>query len=274
MAQTPQPAARTRPAAATSPSRPALAVKYSVLRVFGLALITFSLYFIYWFYVARKQAFEELGEDGSAGLHTFVAIIPIVNLIVYYLLVRDISRLQAKAGLPQYSPVLYFIGFLLPLVGYVVYGLVISKLNEYWDKSSGARATDAPVTGGQIAIIVVGLLLGTFYLIAIVAAVVSGAKETSDKAKDPVYRQQIEQDARGAVDAPPRKDNSASSDEVYAKIQNGMTKEEVEAIAGKAGRCSQSETSRLGITELCSFGKSSDISVVIQKGVVTSKSKF
>jgi len=64
----------------------------------------------------------------------------------------------------------------------------------------------------------------------------------------------------------------------YAKIDNGMTKAEVEAATGKQSEnCTESEMETLGKTETCTYGNAfidkASIIVTYQQDVVTSKTK-
>lgn len=150
-----------------------LAVKRSVIRVFGFGILSLGLYSLYWFYVTRKAVTAELGSGDNAGLQTIGLIVPILNFFITYWLFRDINKLRVKQNLPG-IPVGAYLGTLIasavlgwiPLIGMiiaigalVVYGLVVSKLNEYWDRKTNGQATDAKVTGGEIAVVLVGLVL-------------------------------------------------------------------------------------------------------------------
>lgn len=64
----------------------------------------------------------------------------------------------------------------------------------------------------------------------------------------------------------------------YVKINNGMTKAEVEAATGKQSEsCTESEMETLGKTETCTYGNAfidkASIIVTYQQDVVTSKTK-
>lgn len=64
----------------------------------------------------------------------------------------------------------------------------------------------------------------------------------------------------------------------YAKVQNGMTKDQVVALADKdPGSCTESEMQGLGKYEYCSwygsFGDNAFASVTFKDGLVQSKSK-
>jgi hypothetical protein len=64
----------------------------------------------------------------------------------------------------------------------------------------------------------------------------------------------------------------------YSKVQNGMTKDEVVALADKnAGNCTESETQGFGKYEICNwygnFGDNAFATVTFKDGKVDSKSK-
>lgn len=63
-----------------------------------------------------------------------------------------------------------------------------------------------------------------------------------------------------------------SSDEVYAAVQPGMTKEQVEAVAGRPpDRCSESQIAGFGESSICSWGT---VTVTFSDGKVNLKSKL
>lgn len=155
------------------------AVKRGVGRVLGFSVLSFGLYGFYWFYVTREQMTREVGGDDNAGLQTAGLLVPILNIFIIYWLWRDINIARTRVGLDEFSIPVYLVLSLLGLSP-IFYCLVVSKLNEYWDRRTNGQATDAPVTGGEKAVVAVGLVLLVLYivfilLIIILAAATSGA---------------------------------------------------------------------------------------------------
>lgn len=187
------------------------AVKRSVLRVIGLNLITSGLYGLYWFYVTRQRVDSELGEErwikqspaaqlfgpmalAAAGVPLSLILIGIpiliaavvLGVLVGYGLYRDISVLHKKQGLGGF-PAIWFIlapvilgvipilNFAAGLVGLVLFGIVVSKLNEYWDKKTAGQATEAGYGSGEITVIVVGVLLWVLFAVLAVLGVFTAA---------------------------------------------------------------------------------------------------
>lgn len=179
-----------------------LAVKRSVLRVIGFGIISLGIYGFYWFFVTRKQVTEEVGGKDQVGLQTVGLIVPILNIFILYWLFRDIDKLHRQAGLSGFPAlplavtplVISIITRIIPklsiigLANLVVYGFVVSKLNEYWDKKTDGKAENAPVTGSEIAVVVGGLVLMILLILAIGAVLLaaigiandSGLKELKD----------------------------------------------------------------------------------------------
>lgn len=168
-----------------------LAVKRSVLRVLVFAILSGGLYSFYWFYVTRKRATEELGTNDQVGLQTLGLIVPILNFFIIYWLFRDIDKLQKNAGLAGFpalwfvvGPIILsfipFVNFIAGIVWLVIYGLVISKYNEYWDKKSNGQATDAKVTTNEVLVVVGGIVIQVLFWILIGAAMIFGASKAND----------------------------------------------------------------------------------------------
>ena len=83
-----------------------------------------------------------------------------------------------------------------------------------------------------------------------------------------------------STEAPAKEEPKAEKWDVeanYAKINNGMTKADVEtAIAKESDNCSESATEYIGKTEMCTYGSFGDngmITVHYTNDVVSSKSK-
>ena len=183
-----------------------LAIKRHWLRVVVLSVVSMGLYQAYWFYVTRRQLDAELGEErslkttpvlvqtlGPAVL--FIISIPLVLLLigifgmiaaviwgvaVWWYLIYDLNRLRERHKLDVQSPWLYVFGYaaasMISPAQLAVLGYLAHQLNEYWDVTTKGKATDAPYTGGEIAVSVVGLvLLVLVFILMILAAIFTEA---------------------------------------------------------------------------------------------------
>lgn len=186
------------------------AVKRSVVRVIVLTILSGGLYGLYWFYVTRQQLFKELGQEDQATLHTLGLFVPLLNIYLIYLLWRDINEVRVKAGLEGFEVILYLLlAIFVPVVNVIIYAVVISKYNEYWDKKSNGQATDAKVTGNEIIVTVAGLIVTVLFYIFIIGAALFGAKKVNDISKD--YQKQVEQTTQ---------DYQKAADEAKKNAQN------------------------------------------------------
>ena len=157
------------------------ALKRGYGRVIGFTILSFGIYTLYWFYVTREQMNRELWSPDNSALQTLGLIVPVLNFFIHYWLWRDIDRARRQVGLEPFDAQLYtwlFVGVsLLTGFGWVIYIILLGKLNEYWDVRTGGQATDAPLSGGEIAVAAVGALLWllviagiVFLIVAIIAA--------------------------------------------------------------------------------------------------------
>lgn len=176
---------------ATTNAKGNLAVKRSVARVIVLYILTLGLYGLYWFYVSREQVTKELGTNDSAGWQTVGLIVPILNFFIYYWLLRDIDVLQRKARLDGFSAGGYLsiiiaasllswipiFGWALAIGAVVIMGLVVAKLNEYWDTKTNGKATEAPIAGGEVAVIAIGVAFWAAMILLVTLGAFSGSAE-------------------------------------------------------------------------------------------------
>ena len=158
-----------------------MAVRRSYLRVVGFSATSLGVYTIYWFYVTRKQLTKELGTSDQVGLQTLGLFVPILNFFITYWLWRDIDLLRQRVGLERFDVGKYMaanvVGAFFGLQ-FVVYLLVLEKLNHYYDRSRGGRAPDAPITSAEIAVAVVpGVVFALLFVLIIVVTILSATAD-------------------------------------------------------------------------------------------------
>lgn len=162
-------------AAPTAGAGQAYPVKWPMGRVIAFSIISLGFYSFYWFYVTRKQVTQQVGGNDSVGLQTLGLIVPILNFVITYWLWRDIAELRGRVGLSEMNVTLYMVLFVIgaifftPLVP-IVYILVLQGLNEYWDASTNGTAVKKPVTSGEIAVTLAGLVVVALIIVAVVAS--------------------------------------------------------------------------------------------------------
>jgi hypothetical protein len=161
------------PAAATTEADPYHGQKFPMGRAWIFTILSFGLWGFYWFYSTRKQIDQELGgQRDDALLHTLGLLVPILNFFVIYWLWRDISLVCERAGVGGFSAGGYLAGLILlsfvALGAPIMYTLVLSKLNEYWDRRAGGVAVERPVQTIEKVLVAVGIALFLLYVIFII----------------------------------------------------------------------------------------------------------
>lgn len=162
-------AAQVAPASPSPPPH-GYPIKRSVARVLGFSVLSFGLYTFYWFHVTREELKHELRSDDNAALQTAGLLVPILNYVITYWLWRDINAARRWLGLPEFSIPLYLVLSILGLAP-IFYSLVVTKLNEYWDRRTGGHAVDAPITTAEKVVVVVGALIWVLYVLLIVLVI-------------------------------------------------------------------------------------------------------
>jgi hypothetical protein len=109
------------------------------LRIFYF-IISLGVYGLYWYY----QAFEDMKRHKGVGLGGVVglvlAVIPLVNIAVPFLVSDEIGKLYESSGREAPVSALTALWLFLPFVGGIVWFVKVNgALNEYW-ASQGAVA--------------------------------------------------------------------------------------------------------------------------------------
>ena len=172
------------PAAATTEADPYHGQKFPMGRAWIFTILSFGLWGFYWFYSTRKQIDQELGGyRDDALLHTLGLLVPILNFFIIYWLWRDISLVCERAGVGGFSDGGYLAGLiLLSFVGLgapIMYTLVLSKLNEYWDRRAGGVATERPVQTIEKVLVAIGIALFLLYVIFIIIIIAAAGTSTT-----------------------------------------------------------------------------------------------
>jgi hypothetical protein len=147
------------------------AVKYDLGRAWGYSLISFGTWTFYWFYVTRRLLDGEIGRGrDDAALHTLGLFVPVLNAFVLYWLYRDLDELRRRSGLTGLPVAAYVVGGILAAP--ILYSIALGNVNEYWDARTQGLAAEAPVTGGEKAIVAVGAAIWILWVLLLVLAVV------------------------------------------------------------------------------------------------------
>jgi hypothetical protein len=147
-----------------------------------LTLFTFGLYEIRWFYRNWKYLKLQHGLDISPGWRTVGLFIPIVNIVLIVLQLRDIRYYTRAAGCVRTFSVAgvsiaYVILTLLWLLPHPYWILCILRvwplaivqdvLNEYWRKVQPQLMERRRFSGGQVALLILGAFIWLIFLLAL-----------------------------------------------------------------------------------------------------------
>jgi MFS family permease len=147
------------------------AVKYDLGRAWGYSLLSFGTWTFYWFYVTRRLLDGETARDrDDALLHTLGLFVPVLNAFVLYWLYRDLDEVRRRAGLAGLSVAGYVAGGILAAP--ILYSIALGKVNEFWDARTQGLATEAPVSGGEKAIVAVGATIWILWALLLVLGLV------------------------------------------------------------------------------------------------------
>ena len=165
------------------------ALNLSPERIVALSILSFGLYFIYWFYLTWKQLESETREEHHPVWHALTLFVPIYGLFRLHNHVSVIKDLATRSGVgtslsPGWVVVMAMASNVLNVASFAVMNLgailtlsLISlalaialvlwaqnTLNQYWRQARVAGLRDARIGVGEVLLSVLGLLLwiGTF----------------------------------------------------------------------------------------------------------------
>lgn len=141
------------------------------IRVILLFILTFGLYFFYWYYKNWKDLKKHRNMDIRPALRTLGLLVPLLGFYYLYVQFRDIKDFAVERGAEAYSSGLITVGFilisyvtsLLPdilwILGFLVLIplLVVQRtLNNYWKTEQAGIPMKNKFSGAEIVIMIIG----------------------------------------------------------------------------------------------------------------------
>ena len=139
-------------------------VKFSQRRAWGLSIITFGVWSVWWLHATRQRFDAELANGRDDALkHSLLYFVPVANYFVIYWLWRDLDILRRRVGLPSMPVLGYVLGAVL--LAPVFFTIVLNRYNEYWDVRLEGGALPAPVTTSEKIAIALGVVVFLLYMV-------------------------------------------------------------------------------------------------------------
>lgn len=119
-----------------------------------LMIFTLGFYKYYWFYKNSKL----MGQSHPI-LRTIGFIIPIVNWVMYYKLLKEMQKTIRSVGIKSFGIASNFIlYFFVPIFGFWSMLNVQENMNEYWRHVQGLNERRNTTTGEKTAIIILTII--------------------------------------------------------------------------------------------------------------------
>lgn len=145
-----------------------------IRRLLLLMAFTLGLYSFYWVYKTNCYLRDDLGKDVSPGIRTFLMIIPIANILVFYQTLEDMSQFIKQEKIESsYSSglnvlTLIFSNF-LPFIGVVlsfwVYTNVQESINEFWRIKQSNLPVRREFSNSEILVMILGAIFWLVFFI-------------------------------------------------------------------------------------------------------------
>ncbi|MBZ9571311.1 zinc ribbon domain-containing protein [Methanobrevibacter sp. TMH8] len=147
-----------------------------IRRLLLLMLLTLGVYSLYWIYKTNCYLKDDLGKDVSPGLRTFLMIIPIANIIIFYQTLEDMNQFIKQERIETYSSGLnILIWFFIPFAGFWVYINVQESINEFWRIKESNLPIRREFSSSEIVVMALGAIIWVFYYILIIFASILGS---------------------------------------------------------------------------------------------------
>lgn len=148
-----------------------------IRRLFLLMILTLGLYSFYWIYKTNCYLRDDLGKDVSPGVRTFLMIIPIANIIVFYQTLGDMNQFIKQEKIETYSSGLntliwIFLGWLL---SFWVFINVQESINELWRIKEANLPVRREFSNSEIVVMTLGAILWIAYFLLIMIISILGA---------------------------------------------------------------------------------------------------
>jgi len=139
-----------------------------IRRLFLLMILTCGLYSIYWIYKTNCYIRDDLGKDVSPGWRTFLfTLIPIANIIVFYMTLNDMGKFIKQEGIECYSPGLNTVVDVLfgGIISFWVLINVQEVINEFWRIKEPNLPIRREFSNSEIIVMIIPLLILIFVAI-------------------------------------------------------------------------------------------------------------
>lgn len=140
---------------------------------FGWLLLSFGLWGFAWIHNTLSEIGNATGKDTQATLKTVLYIVPIVNWFVLYFTWKDVSEFSEGTGEGGFSPLLYVLLSLIPIVNIFIFISVQGKLNAAWMRASNGTAQSAELGTLDKVLIGIGAAFWALYILIFLIAVVA-----------------------------------------------------------------------------------------------------
>jgi hypothetical protein len=161
----------------TQPTGRDLAVIRGVGRCIALQIFSFGLWSFAWMYHTTKEVSSKVKQPPpSPGLRAFLYVIPIVNLIMWFMAWQDIEEYTKRAGSRDFPMVVFWVlTFIFGIVGVYTLPTVQSRMNDAHRAATNGQATEAPMEAIDWVFLVIGLLFWVLWVLIIVIAIAAGS---------------------------------------------------------------------------------------------------
>ena len=169
---------------APPPGFESTAVIRSVGRCVLLLILSGGLWGFAWIYHTTKEVSNKVNNPApSPAFRTVMYVIPIANLVIWFLAWKDVEEYCKRARSEDFPMVLfYLLTLLLGFPALFTYPIIQSRLNQAHLAATNGQATNAPMQTIDWVFLVIGILfwvaMWAFIIIAIIVAADSSTTTT------------------------------------------------------------------------------------------------
>jgi Zn-dependent protease len=98
-----------------------------------LTIVTLGIWGLVWTYRQYRDMHNDTGTGISGGVGLLISILPIGNIVTYFLLPSEVEGMYERDGQPSPVSAVYGLFAFIPVVGTLIWYIIVQRaINQFW----------------------------------------------------------------------------------------------------------------------------------------------